>query len=505
MSASVTHVAIVGGGVTGWSAAAMLAGRLGEGVKFTLLDIPEKGGESPRCQASLPSIRGYNRLAGVDEVDLVTRGGAAYTLATAYRNWQGDGGDHFLPFAAHGFMLERRDFHGFAAQQRRRGDSTPYDHYSVAALAARQGRYRPPSPKPGSLFAGLDYGLQLDTAIYTGMLRARALAAGVEVVESALAGVERNALGEIEELCLTDRRAPLKADLYLDCSGRCARLIGEALAEPRIHAGDCMPADRCVSVTFTPDRPVPHSTLAALEQGWIYSVSAPTGTEATLYFCCELIADERALALLRQWSGGNEKEDGAFRAVSPGRRRRSWSGNCIALGEAAQSLDSFVTGPLHWAQESVVRLLQQFPASRDFSRSRDEFNRRAALEFEHRRDFARLHAWLGAGIDGQFWRRAAELPVSDALQHRLDLFRQRGIMPFYEGDPMPQALWISLLLGHNHWPQERDAIVAAMDPGWIAEQLERMRTLMARAVASMPGHDEYLRYLVQSKKQNTGT
>ena len=118
----VRSVTILGGGAAGWMAAAMLARQFGSlGISVTLVESEEIGiigvGE-----ASVPILRQFNVMLGIDEHEFLRRTQGSYKLGIEFRNWGEIGNVHF-----HGF--------GDYGQRHRWGDAAP-----VLAEIARTGR-----------------------------------------------------------------------------------------------------------------------------------------------------------------------------------------------------------------------------------------------------------------------------------------------------------------------------------------------------------------------------
>ena len=90
------------------------------------------------------------------------------------------------------------------------------------------------------------YALHMDSGLAARYLRSVAERAGVIRLERKVVSATRREDGFLEELKFEDGGS-LRADLFLDCSGSRAQLIGEILGTPCEDWKQWLPCDRMVS------------------------------------------------------------------------------------------------------------------------------------------------------------------------------------------------------------------------------------------------------------------
>ncbi len=309
------RILVVGAGVAGSMAAAALARAARGRTRIVLADVlaPETG-----VLAAMPGLRDLHGRLGISESALAASGAASPVLGLLQE-------DALIPFGDTGAMLDGVAFHH---HWRRAGTGALAD-WSLAAQAARRGRFAPPSPDPRSPLSTLDYGYRLDAAPYTALLRGAATAAGVEVVTGAVANVETDPAG-VAAVVLDDGRR-LEADLFVDATDG---LLIAALGEPWLD--------------------------------WDVRAMRAVGGRAVL---TRFEADPTA--------------------PKAGRRARAYVGNCVAVGAAAGVARAADGGELRCLQAAVTRLCALLPAG-DGEAGRAEFNRLSGLALERARDMALL-------------------------------------------------------------------------------------------------------------------
>lgn len=186
------RVLIVGSGVDAWMTAAALSVAGQAGLEVV---VAETAPPPPGRIAALPSLRGLHARLGLAEERVIRAAAARPRLAARH-------GQALEPFGETGASLDGLAFHQYWLAA---GDAAPLADWSLAAQAARRGRFAPPSPDPRSPLSTLDHGLALDAAGYAGLLRDLALKAGATVTTGRPeADLRIDASGE-ERLLVVDR------------------------------------------------------------------------------------------------------------------------------------------------------------------------------------------------------------------------------------------------------------------------------------------------------------
>ena len=511
-AAAIKRIAIVGGGITGWTVAAGLANGLrGLNIEIALIDHPAQTEIDLHTEATTPACVAFHRALGISELDLVMKTGASFLLATEFNAWSSAQQHYFMPFVDHGFMLNRIEFSQYAINHHLAGKSFNYDDYSLASVAAKAGRFCHPSAQSSSLFSTLDYGLALNTNAYTDYLSALAVPMGVTRIQAQTDGAMLDENGNIKAIRLCgadstvnrninpmwiDEAGSLAADLFIDCSGVAATLIETALHVKWLPLENVPPVSNASPLTHVLSSLRPLDTAAAIPvvrelqpaaAGWLQTCTTQTHIEKNYFYHADFASHEQTLAAL-----GADLSAVKIHPLRTGRRATFWQNNCIAIGQAACNPDQLAAGKLHLAQSAVLRLLSLFPAQVDAVFNRAEYNRLAHLELDHIEDFHALHYQLALVPGADYWQTIARAQLSDRLLHKLELFKARGLIAHYENETFSAGIWASLLLGNGFWPQRCDPLVRSMDQTWIDQNLEKMKTMMKSAADAMPMHADYL-------------
>jgi tryptophan halogenase len=176
-----------------------------------------------------------------------------------------------------------------------------------------------------------------------------------------------------------------------------------------------------------------------------------------------------------------------------GRRRKSWIKNCVAVGLASGFLEPLESTSINIIELTVGWLLQFFP-DRDFRPElADEFNRLITERYEFVRDFIILHYKVTNRTDSEFWRYCANMPIPDTLQHQIDLFRETGRVVIYDPQGFGVPSHVSILMGLGVVPKTNDPLIERMDVQQLHAHFWKLRDTIARTVAAMPDHGDYIK------------
>ncbi|HEX8757555.1 MAG TPA: tryptophan 7-halogenase, partial [Steroidobacteraceae bacterium] len=173
-------------------------------------------------------------------------------------------------------------------------------------------------------------------------------------------------------------------------------------------------------------------------------------------------------------------------------RKAAWSRNVVALGLAAGFLEPLEATSIHLIQRGIAMLLKFFP-DRDFAAAGiDRYNRTLAVELGHVRDFLLMHYTQTERAD-PFWRHCRDIPPTDGLREKIELFRSHGRILREDAEIFPVLSWLSVMVGQNIIPRRYDPLVDGLDPHKIQSRLEELRSSVRDCVEAMPSHWDFIR------------
>ncbi len=500
---AIRKIVIVGGGTAGWMAAAPLAQRLRAGsgpqCEVVVVESPDIGTIGVG-EATLPTIRAYNITLGLDADDFVRRTQATFKLGIEFRDWGSLGHRFFHGFGEFGPAIGGRSAFMHWLRLAREGvGMDSYEGWSMSTVMALNNRFTPPQGEVPSAANAYSFAYHFDAGLYAAYLRDYALQRGAQRVEGTVVDVElRAGDGFIEALKLADGRR-IEGDLFIDCSGFRGLLIEGAL-----HAGyedwsEMLPCDSALAVpSQRAGKLTPYTMSTAKTAGWQWRIPLQHRTGNGHVYSSRFTSDDEAARVLIDGLDTPALDTPRQLRFTTGRRRKQWVRNCVAIGLSAGFIEPLESTSLQLIMDGVGRLLDCFP-DRDFApHLADEYNRSLGKQYESIRDFIVMHYKLTQRDDSEFWRYCAAMPIPDALQHQIELFRSSGRVVILDPNGFAEPSMVSILYGLGVRPRTLDPLLGRIDEQQLRMHYARLRSAIANTVAAMPDHADYIARTAQA-------
>lgn len=479
-------VVIAGGGTAGWMTATAMANTLGSVIDLTLVES-EAIGTIGVGESTIPPLLLFNRLLGIGEAEFMRATRATFKLGIKFENWKDVGETYFHSFGTVGKDHWSAGFQHFWLHGLQNGHSHSLDDYCLELKAALEGKF---AHLPDER---MNYSYHIDSGRYAAFLRQRAEADGAKRVEGRITRVELDSeSGNIAALELDGGRR-IEGDLFVDCTGFRALLIEGAL-----HAGyddwtHYLPCDSAIAVQTASVRPpVPYTRAIAHDAGWQWRIPLQHRQGNGIVYCSRYLDRDAALERLLGSVEGQVLTEPNFIRYVTGARRKQWHRNCVAVGLSGGFLEPLESTSIHLIQRAVLRLVRMLPAGRVSERDVAEFNEQQLADMVTIRDFLVLHYKVTERRDSPFWRQCAAMAIPDTLEQKIELFRETGRVFRKNEELFAESSWIQVMMGQGIMPQSYHPVAAKLRQEELDHFLGSLRDMVARTVAGLPSHQEYI-------------
>src|ERR1700761_575178 len=404
-------IVIAGGGTAGWLTACYLQRALGSGgaaPPITVIELPEIGiigvGEG-----TFPTIRTTLSTLGIDEARFLRESSATFKQGVRFDDWvqtpQGGRHSHYfhpfefphrvegaelLPFWLMGEAGPGIDFADAVTIQKKVADA------SLAPKRAHESNYRGP----------LNYAYHFDAFRFAALLATVAKERGVRHISDTIESVQLDETGAISGLT-TRASGVVRANLYVDCTGFRAKLIGETLKQPLRSCKNALFTDRAVTCQVPnegADTPIASYTIATgHEAGWTFDIGLNNRRGIGYVYSSAHSTDEQAEKILRGYIGpASEGKAARVLKFEAGYREQQWVRNCVAVGLSAGFFEPLESTGIMLIEVAAAMIADFYPWSADFDAASRLFNGLMGRRFEKVVNFLKMHYCLTRRTE-PFW------------------------------------------------------------------------------------------------------
>jgi len=491
------RVVIVGGGTAGWMTAAAIRRQLETSdYSVTLIESDEIGTVGVG-EATLPHIKVFNDLLGIDEAQFMRATRATFKLGIQFCDWDRPGDRYIHPFGAFGEPWGGVEFqHHWARVRQASEPRCSLQDYSFAVVVARSNVFEFPTEERNSIRSTYSYAYHFDAGRYADFLRTWAIERGVRRIEGQVCNVSRNpTTGDVVELTLKSGER-VAGDLFVDCSGFRSVLLARTLGVGWRGWAHWLPCDRALAIPC--DRIgalTPYTRSTACLAGWKWRIPLQHRTGNGYVYSSQFIRESAAeIALLDGLDAPAQGQPRLLR-FAPGRRDKAWVGNCVAIGLASGFLEPLESTSIFLIQAAVIDLINLMPrpgAAPVDPRAANEFNRLNEMQYERIRDFLVLHYIANRRFGEPLWDYLRSVPLPDSLEHELELFRSRAAVPNYQYGLFARDSWLSVLVGQGIVPQGYDRLAERFSLPAVTARLNDFRSRIQTAVEAMTSHAAFI-------------
>ena len=541
---AIKHIVIVGGGAAGWLTAGIIAAQhnshLDSGIKVSLIEssaIPTIGvGEG-----TWPTMRDTLNAIGIEESEFIACCDASFKQGSKFIGWARElteettndadksyqasiKGTHtyYHPFVApHGFgqtdlvqhwLRQNQDTAATNLDSNSNTSNEPSFAHALGSQAHLCDYNKAPKQIQTPPYAAVaNYGYHLDAGKFSALLKQHCCdKLGVSHIDDVVTGVSAGENESIEAV-LTEQHGQIAGDLFIDCSGQHALLIGKHYQIPLREQSHVLFNDSAIAVQVpypNDSHPISSQTNAtAHDNGWIWDIGLPTRRGVGCVYASQYCDKTTALNALKEYIAKTAPDidfstlEPRHIAFTPGYREKFWHKNCVAVGMAAGFIEPLEASALALIELSAKMIAKELPSVKSIMPiTAKRFNDRFEYRWQRIIEFLKLHYVLSERTSDYWQANREKSSIPARLQELLTLWEHQE--PSYNDFPQveeifPAASYQYVLYGMGfksslrHWQRQFD------NPLLSEKLIQENKQLIDRYLGGLPTNRELINALVQ--------
>jgi tryptophan halogenase len=482
-----TKVIIAGGGTSGWLSAFSLVTRLGGLLDITLIESDQIGTIGVG-EATIPTMRSFHSLIGIDEQEFMSATQATFKLGIQFDHWGQKDKSYFHSFGEIGQRSWMAEFHEFWMEAKAQGFGGNLEDYCLELKAAKANKFATQVGKKPVNFA-----YHFDATAYASYLRMKSEKAGVKRAEGLIDQVKKDETGNISSIILSCGKE-IVGDIFIDCTGFRGLLIGEHLDVGYEDWSHFLAADSAIAVqTEAVEEPRPYTQAIAHPAGWQWRIPLQGRVGNGIVYSSKYLSDEDAKSTLMGNLTGEPITEPRQLRFTTGRRKKAWHKNCIAIGLSSGFLEPLESTSIHLVTTALLRLMKMFPFGGNIALLAEQYNREAQLEAETIRDFIILHYHLTERDDSPFWQHYRTMEIPESLKHRMAIFKENGYAWLDDVGLFRVDSWVQVMMGQGLMPEQHHQGSRVLPTENLKEQMSSLRKMIKHSVEQLPAHADFIK------------
>lgn len=507
MVAPLKSVVVVGGGTAGWIVAGTIAAKhrasSESGIKVTLIESPDIQPIGVG-EGTWPTMRGTLRRMGISETDFIRQCDVAFKQGAKFAKWV-DGSD--TDYYYHPLVLPTGFIQGnLAPYWQLYGNGSSFSQAVCHQEALCERSLAPKAVTTPEYEAVANYAYHLNAGKFSEFLKKHCIdKLGVRYISDNVVGVTAAENGDIQSLS-TAENGQLEGDLFVDCTGFRALLLGDHYQVPFIDKNDVLFADRALAVQVPysneSEQIASHTISTAQRAGWIWDIGLQSRRGVGHVYSSRHTSDDQAVEDLMKYlepTVGDKANELKIREIKirSGHRKVFWKNNCVAVGLSAGFLEPLEASALVLVEMSAEMIADQLPKNRlvmDIISQR--FNEAFLYRWDRIIDFLKLHYILSRREDNRFWsdNRDPET-IPESLRQLMELWQYQHPWDYDFTDRcevFPAASYQYVLYGMGFKTDLEHTVLSPSEMDFASRKITENQKVIKKLVSSLPKNRELI-------------
>ncbi len=494
----IKSVVIVGGGTAGWITACYLNAKLNHFHNGRRIDISVIEPEIPNRigvgEATIPTLLNTLQVLGISEKEFMKCVGASFKQGIKFVNWHRIGEHYYHAFDRRPSGPSDDAAVIWAASNRKKSFADTVSSQPTFCEAGLS----PKAIGQAEFTAPMAYAYHLDAEKFADLLSRNGRERGIKRIFASIVDAQLDEQGNITSV-ITSENIQHQADLFIDCSGFQAELIGKRMEVEWVDYSQWLLCDSAVtfqvpySLKTPPHRP-PFTTSTALSSGWAWDIPLRDRRGLGYVYASQFIPDDVALAELIKLEGHHAKDLPIKQLrFQSGHRKISWKNNCIAIGLSSGFLEPLESTGIFMVEFAAALLCEFFPHTSHQQPLANQFNALVNARYDEILNFIALHYCLSKRTDSTFWTEVqCRDRIPSGLLDMLELWQSKicSFTDFHDATQVFGHLnYEYILYGMDfHYP----FLKAPQMPPSARERYVQKETEIG--LRKLPQHDQWLKY-----------
>lgn len=433
-------ITIVGGGSAGWMSAALLTKEF-PNHNITVIespDVPIIGvGES-----TINGLRQYCNYLGIDESSFLKFTDGSYKLSIKFTDfYKKNSGSFLYPFGIPATAGTAMGLNDWLIKKYAYPDTPLTDFaesYSPQAVMCSGNKFfkNPNYNILEEYDSDLGLAYHFDATKFGAWLREEyCIPRGVKHIKGTVVNVT-TADSNISSITL-DNDQELTADLFVDCTGFKSILLDKALKEEFIDYSDMLPNNKAWA-THLPyvdkeQELEPFTNCTAISNGWVWNIPLWSRLGTGYVYSDKFISKEDALEEFKNYLQSNkmliprsqqEVDNLKFKEITMrvGIHKRTWVGNCVAIGLAAGFIEPLESNGLYTVHQFLFELLRALSRGNPSEWDKSAYNQNTFKMFNEFAEFVAMHYSLSKRDDSAYWKSIQQRDFFSAVKKHPSTF-----------------------------------------------------------------------------------
>lgn len=517
----VESICIVGGGSSGWMAAALISKVLPD-IEVALIE-PENSQPIGVGESTLGHFNRFLKRLRLKDEDWMTECQATYKTSIAFKNFREGKGERFqYPFGDFDLLEFKEELMQFFEMQAKYGkDVYPPEEFARFAnhntYLAEECRIADEIPFSNYNFEW-DTAYHFDAALFGEFLKNNiAIPNGVQHLLGEVENVVKRPDGYIESI-VTTSGAIVSADLFVDCTGFRSLLLEDHMGVEFQSYNDLLFNDRALATQIPyndrKNQMETYTDCVAMNAGWVWNIPLWHRVGTGYCYSSKYINRHEAEREFREYLAERYTPETAEAAVmrpikiKHGKHMKGWEKNVVGIGLSYGFLEPLESTGLMTTHENLIYLTDTLMRreGKVTKIDRDSYNYTVDNMIESMKNFVALHYALSCREDNQYWSDCVNntefnnpfTAPRSTLQGQViyDAFMDNVEKSLYDTDRFSGLAYISAGQGfspinkevyNERFNPQRDHVVES-----IHGEYRRQRLDMLKWAKTQPTHYEYL-------------